>query len=88
MRLSDIGGSSPAPCEGSGAPRPGLDVSRPVSGPGPRTFSGVKREVRKVRWQDTGEIAPARRAENGDLVVDVAPYPHGVNSVVRVGEAM
>lgn len=70
------------------SPRPGLDVTRPVSGPGPRTFSGVKREVRKVRWLDTGEIAPARRAENGDLVVDVARYPHGVNSVVRVGEAM
>ncbi len=53
-----------------------------------RSFTGISRPVRSIRWMDSGEtLTFTQLPQEGMLTVKATNYPYGVNLVVRVAEA-
>jgi len=68
-------------------PFPGAEAASDRPGPGPRSFRGLTRKVKRVRWLDNGEdLAFAHDPASGLLVFDATGYEYGSNLVVRVAE--
>lgn len=63
------------------------NVVRMISGAGPRSFTGLSREITTARWLDNNEkLDFAQNANSGLLVINATGYPYGTNLVVRVAE--
>jgi alpha-L-fucosidase len=61
------------------------NVTTGDGGTGPKSFTGVKRPVRSVRWLDNGEeLKFTHDPESGLLCFEATGYPYGDNLVVRV----
>lgn len=58
------------------------------SGPGEKTFTGIRKKVESLRWLDNGErLEFSQNAETGAFSFHATDYPYGVNYVIRVAEA-
>ncbi len=56
-------------------------------GIGPRSFTGLEREIQSARWIDNGEqIAFVEDVNEGLLTINATGYPYGTSMVVRVAE--
>ncbi|WP_276354502.1 alpha-L-fucosidase [Cohnella caldifontis] len=65
------------------------NVTVPSGGVGPRTFAGVRKRVRSVRWLDNGEeLAFVQDAGKDLFAFQATGYPYGVDYGVRVAEAI
>ncbi|WP_409342779.1 alpha-L-fucosidase [Paenibacillus sp. MBLB4367] len=61
------------------------NVTTGEGGTGPKSFAGVHRNVRSVRWLDNGEeLKFTHDSESGLLCFHATGYPYGDNLVVRV----
>ncbi|MBW5448598.1 alpha-L-fucosidase [Cohnella sp. CFH 77786] len=65
------------------------NVTVPSGGVGPRTFTGVRRTIRSIRWMDNGEELSFVHDPAKDLFsFQATGYPYGEDYVVRVAEAV
>lgn len=67
-------------------PRPDEHVATGMTGHGPRRYRGIDGSVAQVRWMHNGEALEFEQNDDGELTLQVTPYPWGVNMVVRVAE--
>lgn len=58
-----------------------------AGGTGPRSFKGLNKPIKRVRWLDNGEeLKFSQNVEAGLGTIDFTGYPYGVCLVVRVAE--
>ncbi|WP_206424215.1 alpha-L-fucosidase [Cohnella candidum] len=65
------------------------NVTVPSGGVGPRTYTGVRKKIRSVRWLDNGEeLAFVQDADKDLFSFQATGYPYGIDYVVRVAVAV